>query len=54
MTIITSRSDIKVIQLLLNVKPDLTILQIRIELYDLHSLLLFWCKIMKIKSDTIE
>lgn len=41
-------------QLLLNVKPDLSILEVGVELDDLHSLLFSGSEVMQIEAYTVE
>ena len=54
MTIVGSRPQGDVIQLLLNVLPDLSILQVWVELDHLHALLFCGSQLVQVESDSVE
>ena len=54
MSIITRRFNIQVVKLLLNVLPNLSILQEGIELNDLHDLFLVSIKFMQVEPNPVE
>lgn len=52
--IVTSRLDVEILELLVDVAPDLTVAQVRVKLNDLHELLLVGREFMQIEAATVE
>ena len=52
--VIQSRPHIGILQLLLDILPNLTVFQVRIELDYLHSLLFSWGKVVEIETNAVE
>lgn len=53
-SVVTSRSYVEIGKLLLNVEPNFAILEVGIELDDLHSLLLLGGEVMQVESNSVE
>lgn len=52
--IVAGRLDVQVIQLLLDVLPDLTVLQEWVQLDYLHNLFLVCVQLMEVEADAVE
>ena len=49
-SVVTGGLDITVLELLLDVHPDFTVLEVGVQLNDLHVLLLIWLKFVQVES----
>ena len=54
MLVVAGGLQIGVLELLFDITPDLTILQIWIKLNDLNHLLLRWCKLMQVEPASVK
>ena len=53
-SVVAGRLDVQVVKLLLDVLPDLTVLQEWVKLDDLHCLLFSGIELVQVESDTVE